>query len=170
MRGLRRVKVNNPLIDYIQIEYWTSNYGFYRMKKRGSTHIYDSSIEITGRYPGYLKTSDIGDRVEFLTNTSGWIIACKWKDDKDYFAEVSLSIRRYGNDLYFEPERLTDVSVALIEYLPKLKFTGYNDSYWWNKVAPVNNTKTIDGIKFVCDFKQGKMRIYQGDIDTSDRV
>ena len=44
------------------------------------------------------------------------------------------------NDLYWEYCGYTDEYVWL-----DLKWFGYNDAYWWDKVAPTDMARTIEG-------------------------
>lgn len=63
----------------------------------------------------------------------------------------SAELTASNNDLIWKYSFYTDDLVWV-----KLFWWGYNDSYWWNEVAPTEDARTIkgeDGRKYSIDFK-----------------
>jgi len=61
------------------------------------------------------------------------------------------NFKSYGNDLYW------DALLYENNVFTKLKWTGYDDKYWWENVAPQRGRKVVDGRTFEIDFNEDKI-------------
>lgn len=65
---------------------------------------------------------------------------------------VNAEFRQHRNDMYWSYYDSEDGIIS---------FNGYDDSYWWNNVAPTRYTKVgkNSGKKYTIDYSMGKITI-----------
>ena len=65
--------------------------------------------------------------------------------------EWKAKFKALGNDLYWDVHFMEERRDERDRFIGfewfRTEFTGYNDRYWWNNVAPKNNRRTITGDK-----------------------
>lgn len=68
---------------------------------------------------------------------------------------TTATLDQLGNDLFWTWYHL---DFSNDRHMQKISWTGYNDHYWWNKVAPQQNTQSCScGKKFRIDFETNEV-------------
>lgn len=163
----KRVKLDHPTIEYYQvcIEYPISyEYDMevaVRVKLKNSRKLIERSFikvrglitdfEIRGKID---YSSDVSKYVDVLITSAGEVVDAVIKNTVGF--EFPVEVRRLSNDLYFETSG-NSIPYPYYRYELEVKSSGYNDSYWWNNVAPIGFTVMKNGIIAKLDYINRKI-------------